>query len=331
MSINKPEISFIVPCYNYGRYLAECLNSILCQEGDFAFEVIVIDDASTDNTLEVISSYSDPRIRLIRHEKNVGHIGTINEGLRAAHGAFIARIDPDDRYRPYFLLKTIEKFKKHQEVGMVYGDVALINDCSEIMVERSDNVHSGQDYKGNELIRLMERNFVCAPSVIARREAWLDAVPVPEGLAFHDWYFTLMMARKYEFYFTREVLAEYRVHNSNHHSRIAKDKTEEPSIFHLLDQIYRDKEVNPELERQKKKARRRIYRAQYLDLANKYFGLGHEADARRCYWAAVRKQPQFLLRVDVMRRLFGTIIGLRRYETDKTAIKSRLSWDTKES
>jgi glycosyltransferase involved in cell wall biosynthesis len=321
-----PEISFVVPCYNYGRYLPDCLNSILSQEGEFDFEVIVIDDASTDNTLKVIHSYSDSRIRLIRHEKNVGHIGTINEGLRAARGVFVARIDPDDRYRSCFLLRTIEKLKKHQEVGMIYGDVALINDCGEITVERSDDVHEGQDYKGNELVKLMGRNFICAPSVIARREAWLDALPVPEGLAFNDWYFTLMMARKYEFYFLSEVLAEYRVHNSNHHSQIVKNMTEEPSIFRLLDRLYEDEEENKELERQKKRARRQIYSAQYLDMANKYFGYGHETDARRCYLAAIRHQSHLLLRGEVMRRVFGTFIGLDRYEKTKSAIKALLHW-----
>ena len=193
------------------------------------------------------------------------------------------RIDPDDRYRPYFLKETIQKLEMYPEVGMTYGDVALINDRGEINVERCDRKHGGRDFKGNELVQLMEMNFICAPSVIARREAWIDALPVPDGLAFNDWYFTLMMARKSEFYYMNRVLADYRVHGENHHHKIVVNKSEEGSIFWLLDRICNEVENDAGLERQKQQARRHIYGAQYLDMANKYFGCGFDADARRCY------------------------------------------------
>ncbi len=318
----SPQISFIVPCYNYARYLPDCLNSILGQEGDFDFEIIVIDDASTDNTLEVIRSYSDPRIRVISHQVNLGHARTINEGLKEARGEFIARIDPDDRYRPYFLSAVVEKLRSFPEVGMVYGDVALINEAGEITVERSDREHGGRDFKGNELARLMEKNFICAPSVIARREAWLNAAPAPEWLAFNDWYFTLMMAREYEFYYIDRVLADYRVHSANHHHKIVLEKREEPSIFWLLDRIFSEVEKSPELESEKRRARRRIYGAQYLDMADKYFGCRYDVDARRCYLRAIRNRPAYAADWGVMRRLLATVIGRGVYEASKSFYKA---------
>lgn len=324
-----PQISFIVPCYNYARYLPNCLNSIFSQEGDFDFEVIVIDDASTDNTPEIISSYTDPRIRVISHQVNLGHARTINEGLREARGEFIARIDPDDRYRPYFLSAVMEKFHSLPEVGMVYGDVALINDAGEITVERCDREHGGRDLKGNELAPLMEKNFICAPSVIARREAWLNAAPAPEWLAFNDWYFTLMMAREYEFYYINRVLADYRVHDSNHHHKIILKKSEEPSIFWLLDHIFSEAEKSPELEDKKQRARRRIYGAQYLDMANKYFGCRYDADARRCYLQALRYRPAYAVDWGVMRRLLGAIVGRKVYEASKSRFKALVTSRTK--
>src|SRR5262245_28610138 len=128
----KPLVSFVVPCYNYGRYLDSCLASIFGQEGQHDFEVIVVDDASTDNTLEVLHAFTDPRLRIIYHRVNLGHVATINEGLSQARGTFIARIDPDDRYRPYFLTTVLEKFLAFPDVGMVYGDAALINEHGEI-------------------------------------------------------------------------------------------------------------------------------------------------------------------------------------------------------
>ncbi|MCX7906594.1 MAG: glycosyltransferase [Bacteroidetes bacterium] len=314
-------VSFVVPCYNYGRYLAECLNSIFSQDYICDFEVIVIDDGSIDNTQEVLRSFSDPRLRVIVHPVNRGHVITINEGLSLAQGDFIARIDPDDRYRPYFLRTVLEKFNQYPEVGLVYGDVSLIDMHGCISLEQSDNVHGGKDFKGNEFVKLLERNFICSPSVIARREAWIQALPVPDGLAFHDWYFTLMIARKYEFYYVNKVIAEYRVHPHNYHTIIAKNKKEEESIFRLLDRIFAEVEEDPKLEEQKQKARRRIYGTQYLDLGRKYFGFGMYADARRCLLQAIRYRPRYFLCADVMRWLIATYIGRERYEMIKSSLR----------
>jgi len=322
ITVPSPQISFIVPCYNYARYLPDCLSSIFNQRGDFDFEVIAIDDASTDNTAEVLRSFSDPRLRVISHRINEGHVGTINEGLREARGEFIARIDPDDRYRSSFLSHVIEKFVAFPEVGLVYGDVSIIDDRGQITVERSDREHKGRDFKGNELVRLLERNFICAPSVIARRTAWLKALPVPDGLAFNDWYFTLMMAREHEFYFINKVLADYRVHSSNHHSSIVLNKTEEPSIFWLLDRIFSEQEKTSELEKEKRRARRRIYGSQCLNIADKYFGCGYDTDARRCYLMALRYQSASRLDASLVRHLLATYIGRKAYESLKLSIKA---------
>lgn len=324
-SNQHPLVSFVVPCYNYGRYLADCLSSIFNQEGEHDFEIIVIDDGSTDNTQEVLRDFADPRLRVITHPVNLGHVATINEGMSQARGVFIARIDPDDRYRPNFLSTVLEKLYAFPEVGLVYGDAALINERGEVTLERSRRVHSDGDFKGNEFVHLLEENFICSPTVIARREAWQRALPVPDHLAFHDWYFTLMIAREYDFYYVDQVIAEYRVHPANHHARIVREKREEASLFWLLDHIFSQREKDPELEAQKQRAKCRIYGAQYLTLGRKYFGFGMDADARRCLLQAIRYRPIYLIRPDVLRWLVATYIGRKRYEWGKTLVKSVLA------
>ncbi len=317
-----PLISFVVPCYNYARYLPDCVASILEQQGDYTFEVIMIDDASTDGTAEYLQSFVDPRIRVICHALNEGHAKTVAEGLRLCRGKYVARIDPDDLYRGNFLALTVPLFEAYPEVGAVYGDVALINERGKVTAERSDREHKGRDFKGNELVRLLEKNFICAPSLIARREAWINALPVPEGLAFNDWYFTLTMAREYEFCYLDQVLADYRVHDANHHSKVVREKTEEPSIFWLLDHIFSTPEKSAVLETAKQGARRRIYGAQFLDMAEKYFGYGYNEDARRCYLAAFRKRPSFFLRFGPCRRFAATVLGRTIYESSKSKLKT---------
>src|SRR6266508_2258995 len=201
---------------------------------------------------------------------------------------------------------VMDKFHSFPEVGMVYGDVSLIDDAGEITLDRCDREHGGRDFKGNELVRLRERNFICAPSVIARREGWLYAVPAPE----------------YEFYYINQSLADYRVQDSNHHHKIVLKKSEEPSVFWLLGRIFNDPENSSELEEQKQRAKRSIYGAQYLDMADKYFGCHFNTDARRCYLQALRHKPAYLLSPGVTRRLLGTIIGRAFYESAKSNFKA---------
>jgi glycosyltransferase involved in cell wall biosynthesis len=317
MTAASPLVTFVVPCYNYGRYLPDCLSSIFTQEGSYPFEIIAIDDCSTDDTREVLKRFADPRMRVIIHETNQGHVRTISEGLEESKGKFVARIDPDDRYRPWFLSEVIPRLEDHPEVSFVYGDAALIGSAGQLYAKNSDRTHNGQDFKGNELIPLLFENFVCAPTVIARREAWLRTLPVPPDLAFSDWYFNLMMARRHEFFYVSRVLADYRVHDSNHHLKIVVDKSEEPSIRRLLDRIFSEREEDRELERSKQAARGRVYARQFLTLANKYFGVGLLEDARRCYLEAIRWSPSGTITATVARRLVATFIDPAAYRRVK--------------
>lgn len=320
----RPLVSFVVLNYDNGRYLSDCLNSILTQAGDYDVEIILVDDASTDHSAVVARAYNDPRLHLIQHLTNRGHLATVQEGLRAAQGEYIARIDSDDRYHPHFLEDVVPILRKYPEVGLVYGDAAIIDEQGCLNADRSDVVHGHCDHKGNEFVCLLESNFICAPTVIARREGWLQALPLPEGLAFHDWYFTIMMARVWEFYYVDRVLADYRVHTSNMHTRIARDGSEEKSVFWILDHIYRESENSLALDDHKQHVRSRVYGAHYLDIADKYFWFRMSKEAQRCYLRAIRYRPELILRLDVMRRLGAAVVGQELYESCKTLVKSNL-------
>src|SRR5437016_141185 len=171
-SDNLPFISFVVLCYNTERYVGECIRSILSQEGPYEFEIIAVEDCSPDGTRDALRAISDPRLRVIEHQRNTGHIAAINEALVATRGDYVARIDSDDRYRPHFLMETVPKLEQFPDVGMVYGNAAIIDHNGVQGTAACDRRHGGKDFKGQELIPLLMDNFVCAPTVIARREAW---------------------------------------------------------------------------------------------------------------------------------------------------------------
>ena len=89
-----PEVTVLTPIYNAGPYLREAVASILGQSFR-DFEFLLIDDGSTDGSSEIVRSFNDPRIRLIRNETNQGVAATLNQGLALASGRYVARMDSD--------------------------------------------------------------------------------------------------------------------------------------------------------------------------------------------------------------------------------------------
>jgi glycosyltransferase involved in cell wall biosynthesis len=123
-------VDVVVPCYNYGRYLRECVKSVLDQE-DVKVRVLVIDDASPDNTPEVAAQLvaEDPRVQYRRHAVNRGHIGTYNEGLLEwARSEYSLLLSADDALAPGALRRAVALLDSHPEVGMAYGRVVRTTD-----------------------------------------------------------------------------------------------------------------------------------------------------------------------------------------------------------
>lgn len=117
--MNKnPLISVILPAYNAERFLKESIDSILAQTYT-NFELIVLNDGSTDRTEEIILSYDDPRIRYIKNETNLKLIKTLNKGIDLARGKYIARMDADDISLPTRLEREVEYMESHPECGLV--------------------------------------------------------------------------------------------------------------------------------------------------------------------------------------------------------------------
>jgi glycosyltransferase involved in cell wall biosynthesis len=112
---NNKLVSIIMPCYNSERFIVESINSVLDQSYKF-FELIIVNDASTDNSVNLISSYKDSRIVLINLEKNEGVSSARNKGLSIAKGDYIAFIDSDDIWISNKLEKQIELLNKDWDV-----------------------------------------------------------------------------------------------------------------------------------------------------------------------------------------------------------------------
>jgi hypothetical protein len=166
-------VSVIVPCYNYGRYLGECVKSVLRQAG-VDVRLLIIDDASRDDSAEVAEELGrrDGRVTVRRHEVNRGHIATYNEGLDWATGDYTLLLSADDLLTPGALARAAGLMDDYPEIALVYGRQIVFHPDDPPPVPRE----AGYDYgrrviPGTELIESMcaaGANPVETPTVLVR-------------------------------------------------------------------------------------------------------------------------------------------------------------------
>jgi glycosyltransferase involved in cell wall biosynthesis len=115
----RPTCSIIITCYNYGRYLAEAIESALAQTLP-ADEIIIVDDGSTDDSLNVARGYADrPGVQIIT-QSNQGAVAACNTGIHASTGDYFLRLDADDHLDPHYLERTVTLLASHPTIGYVY-------------------------------------------------------------------------------------------------------------------------------------------------------------------------------------------------------------------
>lgn len=119
-------VSICIPAYNAELFIADSLNSALKQDYPY-LEVIVSDDCSTDKTLQIIKSFQDPRLQIIRQKRNLGNYANCNAVIRAAKGDLICKLDSDDLLEPNFVREMVEALLAHPEAVVAYCAMRLID------------------------------------------------------------------------------------------------------------------------------------------------------------------------------------------------------------
>lgn len=116
--MDSPTVSIYMPMYNASRYLRECIDSVLAQTFT-DFEFLIADDGSTDNSVKIVESYSDPRIRLIKREHD--YIATLNTLISEAKGKYIAKMDADDIMTPNRISDQFSFMESNTDVDIMFG------------------------------------------------------------------------------------------------------------------------------------------------------------------------------------------------------------------
>lgn len=243
-NIEIPLVSVLVPSFNHSKYVIECLESV--RDSDYNYlELIVIDDGSTDNSVELIDSWLNrnkshfARTVFIQQE-NAGICKTLNKLVKIAHGAFLVIVASDDKLLSHGISIRVAALQENPDWLAVYGDCTLIDSSGEILA----NSAMTYLYKANKQA-LINSNFIArelilhwsvpGPVFMARRKCYDTTQGVGlynEGSSFEDRDYYLRLLSKRALGYIDLPVAAYRLHGSN----ISRNVDFEP---HLISTIHK--------------------------------------------------------------------------------------------
>lgn len=200
------KVSVVIPAYNSLAYLPETIDNVL-QQTYPDFEVVVVNDGSTDNTAQWVSQIKDPRVRLISQE-NLGLAGARNTGIREAKGEYLAFLDADDLWDRRKLAEQAKILDTYPEVGVVCTWVTYVNEQGKSTGRIVQNHHEGFIWQ-----QLTQRNLVESGSVaMVRRECFAKCgvFDCNLGSFVEDWDMWLRIAKHYPFKVVKQPLVFYR-------------------------------------------------------------------------------------------------------------------------
>lgn len=280
------EVSVVIACYNGSGVITKALDSALEQSFQ-DIEVIVVDDGSSDNSVEVVETYpGGGRVRLIQHGKNRGISAARNTAIQVAEGVFIGFLDQDDLWRPDRLATALEVFAedKERKVGLVFGNEETRDlQTGALMSGRlppPDGVNMLQ--KSKFLCALLQRNFIPTAAALFRRSCFDELGLLDEGIksGIDDFDMFIRVARRFDIRHVDVVQAVRHVHSNN----FTKLGRMIPEALEILDRLSAEE---PAVSKIAPKVRSHYF---YLLSREQYYS-GEYLSALGSIWHATRWNP----------------------------------------
>lgn len=235
------KISIITASYNYENFIKETIQSILNQTYQ-DWELIVIDDCSTDNSVEVIKSFKDDRIKLIVNEKNLGLAATVRRGIENATGEWIAFLESDDIWEKDCLEKRVEVAKKYPDIGLIFNSVEMFGEQKKLdrlkkVIEANVKRLKKNTFPTNIFKQIIYFNVVLtfSAAMINSKVLLETNTTVDKEL---DWWMFIHLARNYDVYYIPEPLTKWRMHSDSYINKKSK-KVSIPINLQSMVDIYK--------------------------------------------------------------------------------------------
>lgn len=214
MEQTAPLVSVVMSAYNEATFISETIDSLL-QQSYKNFELIIVDDASTDNTANIIRKYGDNRIILLRNNENKRLAFNLNLGIQKAHGKYIARMDADDICMPDRLVKQVNYLEQHPEIAIVGGAAQEFGDANALL-EYPEN---HEEIK----VMLLFENAMCHPAVMFRNDPTTFKYDI-DCKASQDYELWSRLIWKVKFANLSDVVVKYRIHQNQTKHVLGKEQ-----------------------------------------------------------------------------------------------------------
>jgi glycosyltransferase involved in cell wall biosynthesis len=236
---NNPLVTVICLCYNHADYVVEALESVLNQTHTNV-ELIIGDDCSTDNSVEVIENWlkNHPEIPFIANKENLGNTKTFNKCLKIAKGAYIIDLAADDVLKPDCITNQLKGFANstYENVGLIYGNAELITEKGNFIRDYfptdSERKRIKSQPTGDIYIGLLNgTNNLCSISSLVKREVFDVLDGYDENLAYEDYDLWIRASRIYNFDYTDEILIQKRMLDNSMYTLLTKKNNKKTRRF----------------------------------------------------------------------------------------------------
>jgi len=290
----NPTVSIILPTYNRAALIAKAVHSVLAQTFP-DFELIIVDDASTDNSEDVIKHIADSRIRYIVHEENRGGAAARNTGIKTAAGTFIGFQDSDDQWLPDKLAMQVRAFRSSGTgTGAVYTGCRRQEGPDMTYIPSQEIRQKSGDLR----VQLLRGNFITLPSLLIKKEC-LETVGIFDErlLRLHDWDLLIRISMHYDFVFIDEPL-------------VVSSFTPE-SISSREDSLLQASEIILEKHRDEFRRYKKISASHHYFIADRSLKAGRWRKGIAFLWKAFKDNPRPGFLVSMVASLFGKNIYAR--------------------
>lgn len=215
--MKNPLVSVICLCYNQARFVRDTLDSVIGQTYT-NLEIVVVDDASTDQSKQVIKDWLKPypSIAFINLKENLGNTTAFNKGLALARGKYVIDLACDDVMLPNRVEKQVAFFEKQEEgVGVIYSNAQYINEKREKLNIHFEGIKL-TPFEGDIYKNLIETYFIPPPTMMMRKEVLGELNGYDESLVYEDFDFWIRSARNWHYQYQPEILTEIRLVNHSH-------------------------------------------------------------------------------------------------------------------
>ena len=275
MSSSQPLVSIILPVYNGAQMVCAALESAFAQTFQ-DFEIIAIDDGSTDDSAQILGSF-EPRIRVL-NQKNGGASKARNLGIESARGEWVAFLDADDIWEPQKLEKQVELMRQNPKTGVSFSECLYFDE------NREWNADFGARVPAMSAIfeAMLSEHFIAMSSVMVRRECFQKVGVFDESLVgCEDYNLFLRLARQFQFRFLAEPLVKLRCHDGNLSNDLPQMCHDEIANLDKIAALF------PDLAIPKRRLKSKIL----FRFGGYYFDAGDFKSARSCFARALACAP----------------------------------------